>query len=82
MFINERKMVIEISKKFAAAACKFGTQEYNDLQAVRKDYPTYKVVIVTRRTTAKKDNFKGFENGKGADEFRAFLREKIIEQSK
>ena len=30
----------------------------------------------------KKDNFKGFENGKGADEFRAFLREKIIEQSK
>ena len=59
MFINERKMVIEISKKFAAAACKFGTQEYNDLQAVRKDYPTYKVVIVTRKTTAKKDNFKG-----------------------
>ncbi len=30
----------------------------------------------------KKDNFKGFEKGKGADEFRAFLREKIAEQSK
>ena len=59
MFINNKKMAIEMTKKFAAAARKFGTQEYKDLQEVRKDYPTYKVVIVTRKTTAKKDNFKG-----------------------
>ena len=59
MFINNKKMAIEMTKKFAAAARKFGTQEYKDLQEVRKDYPTYKVVIVTRKTTVKKDNFKG-----------------------
>lgn len=59
MFINNKKMAIEMTKKFAAAARKFGTQEYKDLQVVRKDYPTYKVVIVTRKTTVKKDNFKG-----------------------
>jgi len=59
MFINNKKMAIEMTKKFAAAARKFGTQEYKDLQEVRKDYPSYKVVIVTRKTTMKKDNFKG-----------------------
>ena len=59
MFITNKKMAIEMTKKFAAAALKFGTQEYKDLQEVRKDYPTYKVVIVTRKTTVKKDNFKG-----------------------
>ena len=59
MFINNKKMAIEMTKKFAAAARKFGTQEYKDLQAVRKDYPNYKVVTVTRKTTVKKDSFKG-----------------------
>ena len=59
MFINNKKMAIEMTKKFAAAARKFGTQEYKDLQEVRKDYPNYKVVTVTRKTTVKKDNFKG-----------------------
>lgn len=59
MFINEKKMAIEMTKKFAAAAHKFGTQEYKDLQEVRKDYPSYKEVIVTRKTSVKKDNFKG-----------------------
>ena len=59
MFINEKKMVIQVSKNFHTAACKYGTQEYKDLQAVRKDYPNYKVVTVTRKTTVKKDSFKG-----------------------
>lgn len=59
MFINNKKMAIEMTKKFAAAARKFGTQEDKDLQEVRKDYPSYKLVIVTRKTTAKKDNYKG-----------------------
>ena len=59
MFINNKKMTIEVTKKFDTASRKFGTQEYKDLQEVRKDYPSYKVVIVTRKTTAKKDNFKG-----------------------
>ena len=59
MFINERKMVIEVSKKFATAASKYGTQEYKDLQEVRRDYPNFKVVTITRKVTTQKDSYKG-----------------------
>ena len=59
MFINERKMVIEVSKKFYAAACKYGTQEYKDLQEVRRDYPNFKIVTITRKVSAQKDTYKG-----------------------
>ena len=59
MFINERKMVIEVSKKFYAAACKYGTEEYKDLQEVRRDYPNFKVVTITRKVTTQKDTYKG-----------------------
>ena len=59
MFINNKKMAIEMTKKFAAAARKFGTQEYKDLQEVRKDYPNFKVVTITRKVTTQKDSYKG-----------------------
>lgn len=59
MFINEKKMAIEMTKKFAAAARKFGTPEYRNLQEARRDYPNFKVVTVTRKTSGKKDTFKG-----------------------
>ena len=59
MFINEKKMVIEVSKKFYTAACKYGTQEYTDLQEVRHDYPNFKVVTITRKVTTQKDSYKG-----------------------
>ena len=59
MFINEKKMAIEMTKKFAAAARKFGTQQYRDLQEARRDYPNFKVVTITRKTSGKKDTFKG-----------------------
>jgi len=59
MFINEKKMAIEVSKKFYAAASKYGTQEYKDLQEVRRDYPNFKVVTVTRKATTQKDTYKG-----------------------
>ena len=42
--INNKNHTIEMSKKFAKAASRYGTKEYNDLQAARKDYPTYQVV--------------------------------------
>lgn len=58
MFINEKKMAIEMTKKFAAAARKFGTPEYRNLQEARRDYPNFKVVTVARKTSAKKDTFK------------------------
>ena len=59
MFINEKKMAIEVSKKFYAAASKYGTQEYRDLQEVRRDYPNFKVSVVTRKATTQKDTYKG-----------------------
>lgn len=58
MYINEKKMAIEMTKKFAAAARKFGTQEYRNLQEARRDYPNFKVVTITRKAPAK-DTFKG-----------------------
>ena len=51
MFINEKKNAIELSKKEAAAAAKFGTREYKALQEARKDYPGFKVVTITRKST-------------------------------
>ena len=59
MYINEKNRSIEMSKKFAKAACKFGTDEYNDLQIARRDYPGFKVVTITRQAPAKKDSYKG-----------------------
>ena len=52
-------MTIEMTKKFAAAARKFGTKQYRDLQEARRDYPNFKVVTVTRKATAKKNTVKG-----------------------
>ena len=59
MLINEKKNAIELSKKEAAAAAKFGTREYKALQEARKDYPGFKVVTITRKSTAKKESYKG-----------------------
>ena len=63
MFINEKKNAIELSKKEAAAAAKFGTPEYKALQEARRDYPGFKVVTITRKSTAKKESYKGLTYG-------------------
>lgn len=55
--INTQKRTIEMNKTFATAASKFGTDEYAQLQEARRDYPTFKVVTVTRK--AAKSAFKG-----------------------
>ena len=47
MLINEKKNAIELSKKEAKAAAKFGTTEYKQLQEARRDYPR-KCCSVTR----------------------------------
>lgn len=58
--VNEKARCIELTKKDYAKACKFGTQEYIDLQEVRKAYPTFKVVGVTRKAPkTDKPIFKG-----------------------
>lgn len=59
MKINFATQTIEMSKKFAKAAAKFGTDEYNALQTARKDYPNYKVVTTTRKTSSQKVSYKG-----------------------
>ena len=56
--ICSRNHTIEMpTKKYATAASKFGTAEYNELQAARRDYPTYKVVI--RKAPKRADTLKG-----------------------
>ncbi len=55
--INERKRIIEVTKAFAKEASKFGTEEYSNLQEVRRDYPNFKVV--TKKTASKSNGFKG-----------------------
>jgi len=39
--VNATAHTIELSKKFAAAVAKDGSDEYNVLQEVRRDYPGY-----------------------------------------
>ena len=55
--INDKSRTIEITKKFAAAAKIFGSQEYEDLQRARSHYPNYYVKV--RSAARKADHFKG-----------------------
>ena len=55
--INNKNRTIEITKKFATAAKRYGTSEYEDLQSVRKDYPQYHIVM--KPSAKKTDSFKG-----------------------
>ena len=55
--INETKRAIEVTKAFANKASRYGTTEYNELQAVRRDYPDFKVI--TKSAGKRKGTFKG-----------------------
>lgn len=55
--INDKNSTIEITKKFAAAAKIFGSQEYEMLQTARSHYPNYYVKV--RSAARKADHFKG-----------------------
>ena len=59
MKVNFNGHVIEMTAKFAKAAAKFGSDEYRELQEARKDYPDFKVVTVSRKTSSIKDTYKG-----------------------
>ena len=58
MIINEKKKTVEMTKKFAAAARRYGTEEYLQLQEVRSAYPNFKVIIASRKTSSK-NSYKG-----------------------
>ena len=53
--INAKNHTIEMNKTFAKAASIFGSEEYNQLQVTRRDYPNYRVVTVRQKGTGKAD---------------------------
>ena len=55
--INDKKQTIQMNKTTAEAASQYGTEEYNALQEVRRAYPTYSVVVISRKS--EKSEFKG-----------------------
>lgn len=58
--VNAATRSIVLSKKFAVAAAKYGTEEYRMLQEVRRDYPGFKVVEVARKASKNARNtYKG-----------------------
>lgn len=59
MKVNFEGKVIEMTAKFAKAAAKFGSDEYRQLQEVRRDYPGFKVETVSRKVSANKQTYKG-----------------------
>lgn len=59
IIINTKKHTIEINKNTAKAASIFGTDEYNALQCARRDYPTFKVVTVSKKGA--KPEYKGMD---------------------
>ena len=59
MTINFNNHAIEMTKKFAKAAAKFGSEEYKQLQEARHDYPNFKVVTVSRKASSQKEIYKG-----------------------
>ena len=59
MKINHKNQTIEMSKKFAKAAEKFGSEEYKQLQEARGDNPGFKVVTVSRKASGQKESYKG-----------------------
>lgn len=45
VFVKIDNKTIELTKKFSKSASRFGSDEYDILQNVRKDYPNFKVVV-------------------------------------
>jgi hypothetical protein len=48
-----------MDREFSVKSTVYGTNEYNILQAARRDYPTYHVVRKTIRRNPKKEAFNG-----------------------
>lgn len=50
---------IDITKKFAEAAGKFGSKEYRELQEVRRDNPGFTINVIANKKKTTKNNFAG-----------------------
>ena len=55
--INSKDRTIEMTKVFATAASRFGSEEYRILQEARHDYPSYRVI--TKKSPKSGDGMKG-----------------------
>lgn len=55
--INLKDRTIEMTKAFATAAGRFGTEEYRILQEARRDYPNYRVTV--KKSKKSSDSLKG-----------------------
>ena len=56
--IFESTKTLEVTKPFAKAASRYGSEAYMKLRSARNDFPDFKVVIRSA-AAKKKDNFKG-----------------------
>ena len=76
IIINDKNRTIEITKKFANAAKRFGTAEYEELKAARADFPKYRVEVKT--VSKKADCFKGLTY----DYMKSYINKKIFDRAK
>lgn len=58
---NHEEGTIELTKKAAKAASVYGSEEYDYLMNLRKDFPEYKVVVKNSSRRTKKDCLKGLD---------------------
>lgn len=56
--LNPKNYTIEMTKTFATASNRYGTEEYEILQKICEKHPNYKPVIKTTKRKST-DNFKG-----------------------
>ena len=56
---SEKAGRIVMDREFAVKSSIYGTQEYDKLQAARRDYPNYTVVRKTIRRNPQKEAFNG-----------------------
>lgn len=60
MKINFTNHSIEMTKAEAKAASKYGSNSYNELMEVRKDFPTFEIVVIAKQKSKNKaTTFKG-----------------------
>lgn len=57
--INFPAKCITLSKKFADAASKVGTEEYRQLQNVREDYPSFEIAVKQIKKNSNKESYQG-----------------------
>lgn len=59
MFIRSNSRTIELTKKEMAAASRFGTQAYKDLQTARRDNPGFVVTTISHKVKTQRETYKG-----------------------